>query len=246
MRYRIKIIIIIIAISNVLIAQENHYSGLFPTINISGNIYKKFDYSLYVFNAFNFYHISKEKINSETQNTFFINYIEFALSYRFNKYFSTSGAYVYERQNPVYPGFRNENRYHLQINANILISDKFSIKQRLRFDIRFIRNNNADITPLTHRIRYLAGFNHQLSSKNYISGYNELFLSTSTPTDAIYSENWASIALGMKTKRLGDFEIGPLYITWITNAQKERLHLWYLQLLWAFPIHLFNNTQPIE
>lgn len=232
-----KLILIALLLLNLsyLKAQNFNYFGLFPVYNQNGNIYKKLDYSLFFFGAVNTFDQTIEGISYPSK--VFIAYGEAVLVYNFSRKFSIAGAYVYERLNPFGSDFRNENRLYQQITYKHFLSEKTTLRHRLRFDERFVQNRQSGETPLTHRLRYLFGIETKLSEKLYFTAYNEFFFTTSTPRDALYSENWAYAAIGFKTKKIGNFEAGPIYITWVRNANQDRMNLWYLQLTWITTIN---------
>jgi len=221
--------------TTLLTAQNLNYFGLFPVYNQNGNISGKFDYSIFLFGAVNTFNQTIEGTNYPPK--VFILYGEGAVSYNFNKNFSASFAYVYERQNPFGSDFRNENRLYQQLTYKHFVGNS-TIKQRLRFDERFVQNRATGEAPLSHRLRYLLGFETPISEKWYFSTYNEFFFSTSLPQDAFYSENWGYAGVGFKTKKWGNIEAGPIFITWVRNPAQERMNLWYLQIAWMTEINL--------
>lgn len=214
-------------------AQSSYHFGLFPTIDHSGTISKKFDYSFYYFGGFNL-------INSQVNGTkdpanFFVFYAEQALTYKVNKHLSFTGSYVYERQHPTESNYRNENRFYLQSTYKYDLN-RTTLKHRLRFDGRFIQDKTTGDAPFTSRIRYLFGVSTPLlktSDKLYFSAYNEFFFNIYKSAVAIYGENWAYAGIGYKTAKAGNFEAGPLYIFWVNNAQNDLTNFFYLQLTWA-------------
>jgi hypothetical protein len=225
-------------------AQNLNFYGLFPVYNQNGLIYKKLDYSLFFFGAINTFEQKIENVSYPSK--LFIGYGEAALSYNFTSRFSAAFAYVYERQHPFDSYYRNENRLYQQLTYKHPVSSKATLKHRLRFDERFVQNRSTGETPLTHRLRYLIGIEFPLkkeSDQYYFTAYNEFFFNTFTPRDAFYGENWAYAGIGLKTKKVGKFEAGPIYINWVRNAAQDRLNLWYLQLSWITQINLTKNQQ---
>lgn len=213
-------------------AQSTYNTGLFPTIDHSGTLSKKFDYSLYYFAAIN---MINSKVNNKEQNPgFFAFYAEQAITFKANPELSFTASYVFEKQNPAKSNYRNENRFYLQSTFKHNVS-RVSIKHRLRFDGRFIQNRVSGKTPFTSRIRYLAGLQVPLrktSDKFYLTGYNEFFFNTENISTPTYAENWAYAAVGVKLNKSNSIEAGPLFIRWANNREKDYSNFYYLQLSW--------------
>ena len=72
-----------------------------------------------------------------------------------------------------------------------------------------------------------------MSEKVYSGVYNELFFNTFNGADAIFGEKWASAWVGLRLGEISSLEFGPLWISWVTNADKDWLNLNYLQLTWV-------------
>ncbi len=220
-------------------AQNINHFGLFPVIDHSGQLSDKWNYSLYYFGAFN---LINDMVNNKPDNEgFFIFYSEEALTYSLNRNLSFTGAYVYERQHPLDKDiYRNENRFYIQtmLKSNI---GKVQLRNRVRYDGRFIQNRITNETPYTSRIRYLIGISFPLGSmpdKFYFNASNEMFFNTYSNPVAVYGENWAYAGVGLKTKRAGAFEVGPFYMFWVANKQKDLLNFYYLQLSWITKLDL--------
>lgn len=149
--------------SNIM-SQNIHVAGVFPTIDHSGTINNKLDYSLYYFAAFPLVNLNKPDLKKHT--SFLLFYSEQALSYNVNKKLSFTLSYVFQRENAVYTNYVNENRFYLQTKYKHSVN-KINLVHRLRFDGRFIHNRFTNETPFTHRLRYLIGLIHPLM-KNFI------------------------------------------------------------------------------
>jgi len=207
----------------------NHY-GLFPTIDHGGTLSNKWSYSLYYFNAFN---LINDKVAHAADNPgYFLFYAEQAVSYKLNAQLSVTGSYVYQRQEPFdRQNYVTENRFYLQATYKSPIG-KGQLKNRLRYDGRFIEDRPTNTWPYTSRIRYLLGISYPISGKFYLTGYNEMFFNTYANPTAIYGENWAYAGIGIHTKSVGSWEFGPLYIFWVANKSRDLLNFNYLQLTW--------------
>jgi len=208
-------------------AQTINYGGFFPTIDHAGKISSRINYSLYYFGQYLMANSNKEKPQ------LFAFFGEQALSYQLNTQLSFTGSYVFEHQKPYSSFTRYENRFYLQSTYNYKVNETF-VKQRLRFDGRFIKNNITKESPFTSRIRYLVGFKKNFKNENfYLSGYNEFFFNTYKSATNIFDENWMYLGIGKKINTNNNLEIGPLYIFWITNQQNDFKNFLHLQLTWV-------------
>jgi hypothetical protein len=220
-----------------LLAQNTHILGVFPTIDHSGSLTEKWEYSLYYFGAFNLLDLNSSKKSNDPHLGAF--YAENALSYHLNKNFSVTGSYVYERQNVFQTSFRNENRFYVQATHKLPLKNSV-LKNRIRYDGRFIENRNDQTWPYTSRLRYLIGIKTPLkkeAGKTYFAAYNELFFNTIKKTPFIYAENWAFAGFGYKLDRTNTIEAGPLYIFWVNNAKYQLTNFYYLQISWISHIN---------
>ena len=227
----LKRLIIIILFSGAFVlskGQHHHIYGIFPTYNQNGNITKGFDYSIYSFLAI--YPLEQsidETVYPAKSNAF---YIELDGIYKLNKKWFIAGSYTYERVNPFRSDYRNENRIWPQIqyyeNLGFL-----NLKNRLRYDFRFIENRLNDQTDFRPRLRYLIGIDFSIKDEtSYFASYNEFFFDTFEERIALYSENWAFAGIGFKLQEQLKLETGPLLISWIRNTQKDWLHQYFWQL----------------
>lgn len=223
-------------------SQSINHLGLFPTIDHSGQLSNRWSYGLYYFNAFN---TASQKVNGVTDNSgYFLFYAEQSLSYQLNPKLSFTGSFVYQRQNPVDKGeYTNENRFYIQSTYRPTIGNS-QLKFRLRYDGRFVQNPETHDRPYTSRVRTLLGFSRSLSDRLYVNAYNEFFFNTDNNAPIVYGENWAYAAIGVKTKRMGSWEAGPLYMAWINNSPNATLNFYYLQITWIS--HLDFRKTKIE
>jgi Protein of unknown function (DUF2490) len=213
----------------------NHY-GLFPTIDHSGTLSNKWSYSLYYFSAFN---LVNDKVDNVADNPgYFLFYAEQAISYKLNKKLSVTGSYVYQRQEPLdKQDYVSENRFYFQATYKSPVG-KGQLKNRLRYDGRFIEDKTSNTWPFTSRIRYLLGISYPLNEKFYLSAYNEMFFNTYPNPTVVYGENWAYAGIGLHTKSAGSWEFGPLYIFWVANKARDLLNFNYLQVTWITHLDL--------
>lgn len=209
-------------------AQNINVGGLFPTIDHSGSINNKLDYSLYYFGAFPLINFDKPNISKDAY--FHLFYSEQALSLKVNSKFSVTASYVYQRANVVYDNYVNESRFYIQAKYKHAIK-KINLTHRLRFDGRFIQNRFTNQTPFTHRLRYLIGMEIPIKEKLYVTAYEETFFNTFQNASKVYGENWAYLALGKKINNNNKLEVGLLYVTW-NIGNTDWFNQYYLQLTW--------------
>lgn len=217
---------ILLFIAKNLSAQDMNVSGAFPTIDHSGTLSKKLDYSLYYFAAFPLYDLNRSKADAY----FHLFYSEQALTFKMTGKFSLSGSYVYQRENVASDNYVNENRFYFQAKYKHTVA-KLNLTHRLRFDGRFVHNRYTGESPFTHRLRYLIGMDAPVSEKLYFTIYEEAFFNTFENAGAVYGENWAYAALGKKLNEKNKIELGALYITW-NIGDKNWFNQYYVQATW--------------
>jgi hypothetical protein len=213
--------------------QKSQHLGVFPTIDHSGILTNKIDYSFYYFGAFNL--INSRIDGVKEPSNFFALYGEQAITYNVNAGLSFTGSYVFERQHPVESNFRSENRFYLQSTYKYNLK-RTTLKHRFRFDGRYIENRLTKKSPFTSRIRYLFGIKgplDKMSNKLYYSVYNEFFFNLDKSATAIYGENWAYAGLGLNLNAKNSIELGLLNIFWVNNKQNDLTQFYYLQLAWV-------------
>ena len=214
-------------------AQNHHIVGLFPTYNQNGHLSEKLDYSIYSFLAI---HPFEQKVSDDAFQDFVyepkINaaYIELDLIYNFNERWSAAASYTYEGVNLFNEPYRNEHRTWLQ-GQHYTKLGKWGLKNRFRYDFRFVEDvlsGNFDYKP---RARYLLGVDKALNEKSlYFAAYNEFFFDTFDSGVQTYSENWAFAGIGFNLTERSKFETGPLLISWIRNGSNDWLNQYFLQM----------------
>lgn len=212
-------------------AQNMHLGGIFPTIDHSGTITDKLDYSLYYFGAFSLVNFSENKLDETPYMLLF--YSEQALNYNINNKLSFSASYVYQREKTGMNSYVNENRVHFQLTYKYAVN-QVKFKHRLRFDNRFISDPNTDTNTYKNRLRYLLGVELPIGSDNnnwYFTAYEEAFFNTFKNANKVFAENWTYAAIGKHLNNNHKFEAGPLYITWLTG-NNNWFNQYYLQLTW--------------
>lgn len=235
-KYTLGLFFLLFSLS--LSAQHVNVAGVFPTIDHSGDISSKLEYSLYYFAAFPL--VALDKVNSDPYFNLF--YSEQALSYKLTPKFSFTGSYVYQRANVIYDNYENENRFYVQAKYKHTVTvNKINLAHRLRFDGRFVQNRITNKTPFTHRLRYLIGIDAPINESLYFTLYEEMFFNTFKNAASVYGENWAYAALGKKINAKSKIELGLLYITWNIGT-KSWFNQYYFQATWI--THLdFTQTK---
>ena len=223
-------------------SQSLYYTGVFPTIDHSGNLNKKLGYGLYYFAAFP----TRNVINPDMKKdfNFLLFYSEQSLTFNASKKLSFTGSYVYQRANAVYDNYINENRFYVQAKYKHTLKN-WNVAHRVRFDGRFIQNRVTDQTPFTHRARYLIGLDVPLETKNrnaYFTMYQEFFFNTVTGAMSAYEENWAYAGIGVKINEIHKIEAGILYIAW-RNGNNSWFNQYYLQLTWITHLNFTKKKE---
>ncbi|HSZ72976.1 MAG TPA: DUF2490 domain-containing protein [Cytophagaceae bacterium] len=218
-------------------AQSSYFAGVFPTIDHSGRLSQKLTYSLYYFAAFPLVNLQKPDVSKDA--FFNLLYFEQALSYQLTNKLSLTGSYVYQRSNVSASDYVNENRFYVQATYKNSYKN-INIKNRLRFDGRFIQNRATGETPFTNRLRYLIGIDFPIKNKIYFAAYEEAFFNTYSGTSTVYGENWAYAGFGKKINTIHKVELGLLYITWNTG-DTNWFNQYYLQLTWISQLDLRKN-----
>jgi len=229
------IIFILCLISITAAAQSTYVGGLFPTIDHSGRLSKKWNYSIYYFAAFPLINLKKPDVSKDAY--FNLLYFEQAVSYKLTDKLTLTGAYLYQRTNVIQSDFVNENRFYLQGTYKHSIK---KIKHRLRFDGRFIQNRITHESPFTDRLRYLIGIDFTIKNNIYFSGYEEAFFNTYSGASVIYGENWGYAGIGKKLNAINKIELGILYISWNTGGTNW-FNQYYAQVTWINNIDFRKN-----
>jgi hypothetical protein len=207
------------------LAQDAAVHGLFPTIDHSGELSKRWSYNLYLFDAIVTGDDGSESATIPTGS--FYAYAELGGTYQLAERWSATAAYVHEQQFPFDPTARIEHRLFQQLTFKGP-KERFDGKLRLRFDVRWIRPYDADASTFSSRLRLLGGVKWPNDRSSYLTGYFEGFLTTSGVLS--YDETWATAQAGWKLGEHHAIEAGLLYIDW--RMPYGWLHQYYLQLTW--------------
>lgn len=222
-------------------AQNMDVGGVFPTLDHSGVITDKLNYSLYYFGAFPLFNFSTTKLDDTPYMLLF--YSEQALSYNINNKLSLTASYVYQREKTGIDSYVNENRAYFQLTYKYAVN-QLKFKHRLRFDNRFISDPHNHTNTYKNRLRYLFGIELPISSDSnnwYFTAYEEAFFNTFKDANKIYGENWAYAAIGKQLSTNHKIEAGPLYITW-NVGNNNWFNQYYFQLTWISTFDFRKNN----
>lgn len=239
MRELLIVKVLVIAFTFSLKGQSINVGGVFPTIDHSGNLSNKLEYSLYYFAAFPIFKF--DGINISKKSYFHLFYSEQALNYNLSKKISLTGSYVYQRENVIDDNFVNENRFYVQTKYNHKVQ-KVNFTHRIRFDGRFIQNRITNKTPFTHRVRYLVGIDMPINENIYFTAYEEAFFNSFKKAEVVFGENWTYTAIGKKLNDKNKIELGLLFITWHIG-KTNWFNQYYFQLSWINHLDFRKNKQ---
>lgn len=206
--------------------QNTSLFGLFPTIDHSGDLSKRWSYNLYLFDAIKTGDDGGE--GASIANGSFYAYMELGGTYKLAERWFGTMAYVHEQQSPFEPTARIEHRLFQQLTFKGP-RERWDAKLRLRFDERWIRAYDASSGSFSSRLRLLGGLKWPNDTRTYFTGYFEGFL-TST-SDLSYDETWATAQIGIKLGEHHAVEAGGLFIDW--RMPYGWMHQRYLQLSWV-------------
>jgi hypothetical protein len=222
--------------------QSIYVGGLFPTIDHTGIISNKLEYSFYYFGALPLINFKNPDIKKDPKLLLF--YSEQGLTYKAAEQLSLSGSYVFQIEDVTKGSYLNEHRVHIQASYRHL-ERSLTFRHRLRFDNRFIYNRQTGKSPYTHRLRYLFKVDFPIKTSKsdmYFTAYEEAFFNTFKKPAAVYAENWAYAAIGKKLGDKNKIETGFLYITWNTGSQNW-FHQYYIQFTWISEIELKKDKK---
>ena len=234
--------LLIISIPLNIIAQSKHFAGVYPFIEHTGKITKKFQY-IFSANA-NYLLININKPDIKKDALFLKLYSEIGLIFNLNSHFSLTGSYAYERVNVLLPNYTNENRFYLQSTYKHSLKS-VSLKYRLRFENRFVHNHITNKTPYTNRLRAQVGMSVPFSRNNnkyYFTGYEEAFFNTYKNASSVYSENKFYTAIGLKLNSTNKIEAGGLYQT-VKTSKTDWFNQYYLTISWISQLDFTKNSK---
>lgn len=215
-------------------AQNTSVAGIFTTIDHSGELSARFSYNSYLFGTI------KPYASLEGPARALYLYAENGLSYQMTNKLSFTNSYVYERQRPFETTARNEHRLFQQLTLKLPFN-KYLLKQRLRFDERFIQNTLTNTTDFSHRLRYLIGASCDLNKNTYLMTYSEFFFNTTRGASFQFNENWSALQIGYHLNRNNTLEFGYLFVGWINDNQNNWFNQHYLQTTWVSKLN-FKKT----
>lgn len=168
------------------------------------------------------------------------SYFQTGMTYKYSPRLNFSAGYVFQRNNPIYRDFVNENRLWQQFIFLHPVS-YFTLSHRVRYEERFIDNRSTHHTnKMATRLRYQLSFTAPLQGKEidpgefFFNTYNEFYFSLTGERNAWYSENWSYAGLGFQTGKMGKFEVGPLAQWAKINRTGDTRVFYLLQFGWSY------------
>jgi len=232
--------LISIGISKLLSAQNLNFFGVTPTISQTGRIVNMLNYNLFASTSIDLFNTTIDGVSYPSKVLQL--YIQPSLIYAYspNLNFTGSLTYNYQRSNSNASFFKEWRTWEQVLFGHGLSHGRMT--HRVRYEQRFIENENTETWPMTTRIRYQLGFNIPLQGKTldvgelYFNYYNEAYFTLTVPPgtlrNALYSEYWIYSGLGYQTKKTGRIEVGPLLQFNVRDAQQDLRNLYLLQVSW--------------
>lgn len=226
-------------------AQDLTFYGILPAINQTGKINSKMNYNLFVSSTFDCFKREIDGQNYPATDLQF--YFQPSLNFNPGKRINFTLSYTYQRNNPLRTVFVNEHRLWQQVTLTESYK-KFKLSNRFRFEERFIENKATGDYPLSTRLRYQLDFSIPLQVKNnkgfYFHASNEFYFSLTGQKNALYSENWAYLALGWIIRKNHKLEFGYLNQILVRDPLKDFRILNLLQISWVtnFQFHRFKEN----
>lgn len=221
------------SISQWAMAKNVDTTGALTFLSISKNISKYSALNFYHYDIFNF---DKRSLGSKTYDAGLAQtYFQTAFAYQYLPSLNFSLGHIYQRSNPFEKDYQNEHRIFQQA-LFVMEHFAFNSTHRFRLEERFIEEGSEN--EFKTRVRYQLGAKIPLrgisldAGEYYLNTYNEFYFSTTGERNAFFSDDWYYAGLGLSTKELGSFELGPL-IQWSRiNEEKDTRTHYTLQLGW--------------
>lgn len=225
-----------------ILAQDVTYIGLMPTLDHGARITERVGYSAYVFDATKFGGTTPG-LDPDEPRSFMIS-AEMGITFRLNDRLTVNLAYLHQWLEPSLTFHRSEDRGYQQL-AHTMPIGRAELRQRLRYEERFVRAMETGIITTSQRLRYRIGVKRPVAPERlYVLTQTELFLNTTAGQTLRLEENWTTVQLGYAFSKANGLEVGPLYVGWYRNQQKDVLHQFYLQATWVSKIDLRRPKYP--
>jgi hypothetical protein len=194
------------------------------------------------YGSLNFYHYDvfsfekKSLDNRDFDAGLIVANFQTSYTYQWLPTLNFTGGHIYQKSNPFSDHDQNEHRIFEQMLL-VYKLPSFSTTHRLRFEERFI--NTDEGVDFRTRLRYQIGAKMPLRGLSvdpgefYINTYNEFYFSTTGERNALFSDDWAFFGLGLTTKELGSFEVGPLVQWSRVNEDKDTRTHYTVQAGWV-------------
>jgi len=226
---------LLLFISISLHAQNTTFYGVLPVLSQTGRISQRIDYNIFISSTFDAFDRTIKDVKYPSKDLQF--YFQPSIIYKFTPNFNVSASYTFQRGNPIYTDFTNENRLWEQciIGRNF---GKLRMTNRFRFEERFIQDRETNSYPFSTRLRYQVGFNMPLQGKTldakefYLNTYNEFYFSLTGAKNATFSTDWAYAGIGYNTANMGRIEVGYLLQVSVRDEEKDLQYLNLMQVSW--------------
>lgn len=226
--------------SMAVVAQDITYTGLMPALDHGARITDRFGYSMCAFDATKMGGTTPV-LDPDEPRSFMVS-AELGITYRLNDRFAVTLAYLHQWMEPSIPAYRSEDRGYQQL-AHTLPIGRAELRQRLRYEERFVRAVESGTITTSQRLRYRIGVKRPVAPEHwYVLAQTELFLNTMEGLAFRMDENWTTVQVGYAFTKANALEVGPLYVGWYRNQQKDILHQYYLQLTWVSRLDLRRST----
>ncbi|MDB5273567.1 MAG: hypothetical protein JWO58_1934 [Chitinophagaceae bacterium] len=239
---------------HLLQAQNLEFYGIIPMLSQTGRITNRVNYNFFISETFNLTNRVIDGI-SYPAKPLQLN-IQPSVIYTYSPDFNMTGGftYNYQRSNPDVPYFKEWRTWEQVVYGHRIAHGRMT--HRLRYEQRFIKNENTGERPMTTRLRYQLGFNIPLEGKTldagewYFNCYDEPYFTLTVPPgttrNALYSENWLYAGIGYQTKKMGRMEVGPLLQFNVRDIEQDLRNLYLLQMAWItnFNVSLKKKTLP--
>lgn len=214
-------------------ADELNSQGLRPFISYTHDVNSKWSFNLFYADTIK---LSNEKYKGSSYPAHDLqSYLQLGLTYHKSKQLNYTFGYVYQRGNPWYQDYVNENRLWQQINYTHSVPTGM-LAHRFRFEERFIENPDTKKSPLTTRLRYRLQYTYDFIDHKtdfdrlYFATYNEFYFDTTKSNKTNYNSDWIYAGIGFKKKNSKhQIEIGPL-VQWSKGQANNNQFLYLIQL----------------
>lgn len=183
--------------------------------------------------------INREELREEEYENGIRNFdFQVGLSTDITTDLSGTASFTFRLREPFDGSMTTELRPTQQITLGRQFS-KYRLRQRLRFDERFIQADPAESHRFSLRVRYRLSLDFplegdRLDDREFYINANTEFLYTPTDDDAFfYREYRGYTGLGYQLDERHKLELGGTFETARISRELGRENLWLLKMVWA-------------